>query len=239
MKKNIMCLSLVFLISLIFLQTTNCNCKSEIKNGPLKPKDTLVIKILNQPFLLSNDTIKIKTFQPEQGTKSTGKNMPWIAALIVGLLTILANVLLNKSLRDLSKESLKQQLDNGLKINQLQFKSSLASNNRQTWINSLRDNISEFISRVISLHLLIAKEGKDNLAHKSKEYDELHTLRWKIVLMLNSNNEIEHKELEEMIDNAFKFESNNEDFFVNLDKIKEQTQKIIKNEWEVIKTTNC
>ena len=83
-----------------------------------------------------------------------------------------------------------------LAVAQKQARVAVLSNNRQAWINSLRDNISEFYAAITYVHITDWKE------HPAKELNDkverVLYLEWKIKLMLNPV-EADHQKLIELL----------------------------------------
>jgi hypothetical protein len=71
--------------------------------------------------------------------------MPWIGAILIGILTVLANYIINIQIRKTNTESIDKQLINAREINQKDFNKTVLSGNRQAWINDLRDIISKVL----------------------------------------------------------------------------------------------
>src|SRR5476649_1962847 len=86
-------------------------------------------------------------------------------------------------------------------VGRQQFKANVISSNRQTWINTLRDTISEYQSCASVMSILIGKE-KIHEVIDSNEFRErvarLEFLRSKIQLLINPN-EADHQKLVEII----------------------------------------
>lgn len=123
-----------------------------------------------------------------------------------------------------------------------QARISLRSNNRQAWINSLRDALSEFSStaRVVAL----SKEFEDKYSRAEK----LFFLEEKIKLLLNPKEE-DHKNLIASIirsrkssiaifaagDNIDKKQLAHDNLKDALDNVTKSAQPILKREWERVK----
>ncbi|UEG50776.1 hypothetical protein LK994_04720 [Ferruginibacter lapsinanis] len=141
------------------------------------------------------------------------KNGPWLIALVVGLLTILANVIINR----------KQQI--------AQLRVTLKSKNRQEWINELRNCITEFTTQCKMIN--IEFQDKQSVEGKKKPMHEKITFnRTKLVLLLNPNKN-EHKplliaigELLKILDAHLLNSKQKIDNFDNLD-FMERTNKVI------------
>ena len=104
------------------------------------------------------------------------------------------------------------------------------SKNRQEWINTLRDSISQYISNFQTAHIL-AKQDYDI----SESIKEILFLNIKIKLLLNPNEKLS-KELIENLDELSN-SINNNDFQKKgvIPNILNSTQKVLKQEWERVK----
>ena len=131
-----------------------------------------IIQLPNETLnvLVENKTEKKSSFDIQ-------KNMPWIGAILIGILTVLANYIINIQIRKTNTESIDKQLINAREINQKDFNKTVLSGNRQAWINDLRDIISKVLSKILSLSL------KGKITHD--ELQELIYLITKAELMLN------------------------------------------------------
>jgi len=128
-------------------------------------------------------------------------------------------------------------------VAQKQARVTVLSNNRQAWINTLRDQVSEFISICVLIH---AGEWSQR---QEKEFDEkferLVLVESKINLLINPK-EDDHRRLVELLADARRTlgnrakERDNQKYdewktlykqFVPL------TQSILKREWERVKKT--
>ena len=129
-----------------------------------------------------------------------------------------------------------------LKIANGQSRVKTLSENRQAWINLLRDTLSEYISAMVhtSAHQAQAERDARETLECLKKLSELHT---KIELMLNPN-ENDHLELMKVLDESSKlaWRDNVQDITqmpiisANLRvKIVELSQSILKREWERVK----
>ncbi|MEQ9618786.1 MAG: hypothetical protein RIG61_06400 [Deltaproteobacteria bacterium] len=120
-----------------------------------------------------------------------------------------------------------------------QFQSTVISNKRQEWINTLRDTISEFQSVLVSLNFFIDTTGKFN-EEKQKEYQviiqKVAFLRSKINLLINPV-ENDHKELSDLTRNALDMVTKRD--MKKLDEcmtgLTSVGQRILKHEWERVK----
>jgi hypothetical protein len=170
------------------------------------------------------------------------KNMPWIGAIIVGGLTVLTNILINKRSLKTSREVINLQLENAKdialaqlnnskQIVQTDFNKTVLSGNRQAWINDLRDCISKIISKLstCSLRKTITRD----------EAEEIYYLITKVELMLNPEKDTEFiKNLNDLHLAMYEITLARKDYSALKafeDKVKDSTQKTLKTEWERVK----
>lgn len=137
------------------------------------------------------------------------KNGPWLAALFIGILTVLANILTSYYMRRISRDTVKAQIESsertaGLNIENsqtlslTQFKATLKTKNRQDWINDVRESITEFTTQCKMLNIEFQSTTPD--PEKVKPLLEKVTLyRNKLLLLLNPAKET-HKPLLNAID---------------------------------------
>ncbi|HOI29912.1 MAG TPA: hypothetical protein PLZ15_09170 [Melioribacteraceae bacterium] len=132
--------------------------------------------------------------------------------------------------------SLDKQLTTQLNIAERALKSQVLSGNRQDWINTLRDALSEFLS--ILFMISQAKLSKENDLEKS---ETLLLLRFKISLLLNPQ-EDDHRQLDTFLDQGIKYlsaiskkEEPNRQFSEIKSDIITLSQTILKREWERVK----
>ncbi|WP_152985487.1 hypothetical protein [Pseudomonas taeanensis] len=115
-------------------------------------------------------------------------------------------------------------------------KTEVLSSNRQAWINTLRDELSSFISAIMGIWSIqqMQKEQWDTerfyLAVK-----DARRLKAKIALLFNPA-ECQSKLLMEQINQSFDKAMNNESSVMQLcDQIVATSQAILKTEWERVK----
>jgi hypothetical protein len=129
-------------------------------------------------------------------------------------------------------ELIKDQISAQLKIAEREIKSKVLSNNRQEWINSLRDNISEFMSLI-----LIVKAAQHTSPSELLSINErLFSTRFRISLLLNPK-EDDHKNLDELLETAIKGSFPPEGITAESIgvKILNLSKSILKREWERVK----
>ena len=192
---------------------------------------------MNDSIYLLRDTLNV------QLSHSLSKNngdlndiMPWIVALLIGGLTILANILINKGQRKLTMLNLKNQSELAIKS----INKDILSNNRQEWINTLRDCISNYLSSH-ELSKLIAqhKKSPETPPEYGQEFKIWQSLSYKIQLLLNPN-EDKSKQMVELMTKlnlatdyrSFSKEENYENIKNEIIKL---SQSILKEEWERVK----
>ena len=192
--------------------------------------DTLTITLSDKISI--PDRLKIENVNPT----SWRDQMPWVAALIIGILSVLITVLTNRS----QKQVLFRQIESSKEIARLDFSKTVISGNRQEWINKLRDNLSEYLARTETYS--IALLNPTNNAQKLQELandnlSDILKLEVRIVLMLNSNEE-DSKELVKFLGIYTKCifgEAITQPAEVLKQRIVEITKKILKTEWERVK----
>ncbi len=128
-------------------------------------------------------------------------------------------------------------------VGRQQFQANVISANRQVWINTLRDTISEYQSCVSVLSIHMAKQNIEEVIH-STEFRErvarVEFLRSKIRLLINPN-EADHLKLVEIISVPITGCQTDEDLNKMITAREELpiiAQKILKREWERVKKGN-
>ncbi|MCW3789627.1 hypothetical protein [Plebeiibacterium sediminum] len=215
--------------------------------------DTMVIECSNkvtipQDFSIElSDTLNIKQIPFENEKKSfVSRNISWITAIIIAFISVIGNLWVARRQAQRNSINLKAQIENNEKIldKQIQnskeiaiteFKATIAANNRQGWINELRETVSDFLTNSLSL-------APDDIFSKEEElkyYNKLFYTKFKIELLLNTKTE-EHKLLLQAINKVIEVIRSKEDY--NLEKLQtardvclEASRRIIKIEWEKIK----
>jgi hypothetical protein len=120
-----------------------------------------------------------------------------------------------------------------LKGAKLQARATAVSNNRQQWINSVREEVAGLLADVRALHslpvvrVLSEQEQSDKTALSLRLRLRLNRLR----LLLNPN-EADHNELVRLISEAMKSGASKES---DQDEIFAHCQRILKREWERVK----
>lgn len=83
--------------------------------------------------------------------------MPWIGAIIIGVLTVLTNIFINRQIRKSNIEIIESQLANVREINQRDFNKTVLSGNRQMWINDGMETTKAIIKNITTGEMLFIK----------------------------------------------------------------------------------
>ena len=144
------------------------------------------------------ETLTIKS-TPDKQEKSSfwEKNMPWIVALSIGILSALINILIANRLRNSNERSMLKQIENSKEISLVQFKSTIATKNRQEWINEVRHSLSELIENGALLHYEMLSDNKLS-SEISKRYAKILYCKTKIWLLLNKSKPEQKQVLDEL-----------------------------------------
>jgi len=142
--------------------------------------------------------IQVKNISDSQ-KNSLDENMPWIAALIIGVLSAGVNFWIGHKLRQSNERNLQRQIESSNNIAMTQFKTTIATKNRQEWINELRHEISE----------LLTAFGKASITDNSSTREEFTRYSEKILYskakieLLTNSQKPEQKELQDKIEDLF------------------------------------
>lgn len=165
--------------------------------------------------------------------------LPSIIALIVGLMPFIATLIASKKQRltaekqiEASKETIKEQIESSLKIAEMDFRKNVLSDNRQKWINDLRNVISELLSLYNSSIL-------DLKNMQLKDYERILFLITKAEFMLNPEKDVKFinsiKELKDSLISLFRKEIERSSVEEKIEIVKIQTKATLKTEWERVK----
>lgn len=174
---------IVVLFSLLCLVCPGVGQVSSFDSSKLLPvsinlPDTLIFKNL------SNDIPKQPFWE---------KNMPWVVALMIGILSALANVIIANRLRSSNEKNLQKQLQSNKDTSLTQFKATVATKNRQEWINEVRHDLSELLAN----SALATAEFQSKAASKEVIYkytERILYCRAKIQMLLNDQ-KVEQKQV--------------------------------------------
>ena len=162
-------------------------------------------------------------------------------SLLIALLAVFFGPIMSYFAAKLTLRSqltaISQQISTQTVIAERTIKSQVISANRQQWINTLRDTISEFVSLVWMFSAALVTTEKP-----FPEFQRLTQVRTKISLLLNPTEE-DHKQLEDLLSKSIqqiaeevKKGKVGEGFFDLRDQITVISQKILKREWERVKS---
>jgi hypothetical protein len=123
-------------------------------------------------------------------------------------------------------------------VGRQQFNANVVSANRQAWINTLRDAVSEYQSCVSGMTVFLTA-GQIHSSEFRERLDRLLFLDSKIKLLINPD-EANHQKLVEIVSSlrSISQESTGEELKRMLslqDELTVITQKILKSEWERVK----
>src|SRR5258708_8181759 len=89
------------------------------------------------------------------------KSMPWVASIIIAIITVIVNLTISSSTRKTSLRVVQSQIESSVNLATVQFHSTLNSKNRQDWIDEVRNCISEFATHVRQLNIELQEKEKD------------------------------------------------------------------------------
>jgi hypothetical protein len=163
--------------------------------------------------------------------------MPWIVALLIGILTVLANWFISKNQRKITLENLKIQTE----LAKQSIKKDILSKNRQEWINTLRNDVASYLSSHELAKLIVKhdKKGNDTPPEYREEFKNFQSLEYKINLLVNPNEDKSNKliGLMKQLNLSTGYYSNDKenDYENTKEEIIKTTQSILKEEWERVK----
>ena len=225
MNKLKFAITLVMCFSLSFAFQTNTDKKTN---------DTSSTQVnINFP-----DTIKFKNVSEIKENDFLEKNMPWVAALVIGLASVFVNIWLSNKLRLSNEKNLQKQIESAKDIGMNQFKATIATKNRQEWINELRHSVSQFLSYSALMHPQFEMNSASP-TDRSNFYDKLLYSKAKIDLLTNENCSDQKALLDSLmvvIRIVTKGNSNMEDEFVGArNDVVEKSRIVFENHWNKIK----
>jgi hypothetical protein len=154
------------------------------------------------------------------------QSMPWIVAFLIGFSSAIINILVSKNQRKISIQAINK---------------DILSKNRQEWINTLRDSVSQYLSshELSKLIRQYDKKNKNTQPEYKEEFKSWQLLYYKIKLLLNPNEGNSKKliELMTLLNLATDYSSMSKE--AEYERIKNEiikvTQIILKEEWEKVK----
>lgn len=168
--------------------------------------------------------------------------MPWIAALIIGILSAFVNLWLSDRQRKSNEKNLNKQIDNSKEIAITQFKSTLSTKNRQEWLIELRNAISEAITHSRMIFLERNKRENRNSEAIIKYVEKFLNADAKIKLLLNDKNQNQKSVLDavsKLLDAAIYDGKENKEFVENIYKnVIATSRQLFEYHWNKIKELN-
>jgi hypothetical protein len=165
------------------------------------------------------------------------QSMPWIVAFFIGSLSLIVNILVNKSQRKISIKNIENQTE----ISRQVINKDILSKNRQEWINTLRDSVSQYLSshELSKLIRQYDQKSKSTQPEYREEFKSWQSLYYKIKLLLNSNEENPKQLIELMTQLNLATDYSSMSKEAEYERIKNEiikvTQIILKEEWERVK----
>lgn len=212
-----------------------------------------------------SDTLKIQTIETNPIEKSwfSQKNMPWIGAIIIAILTVVTNILIAKSNLKSARKNLEQQIQSSTVIanNQIdsnrettirQFRATLNTNNRQAWVTDVRNVISDLLTQAKLLNIEFNASSinieKKEILHEKVTYSHI-----KLLLLLDPSKEHHKPTLKSLVDlmnvldthllnsearekQGLMIQNDNLEFMKHQQKIIEESRKLLYAEWGKIQT---
>ena len=168
-------------------------------------------------------------------SEELNKIMPWIVALLIGVLTTIVNIVVMRKNLSVNKD-----------IAVLNFNSNVLSRNRQDWINILRESMSEYLATFDFITLMNELNSQENIDVRfilteegKKQIRNLFYLQNKIGLLLNIKEEksrLLYKNLLELTAAFDKDKDNNKYYQDKANYCLVTCQDILKEEWVRVKT---
>lgn len=194
----------------------------------------------NKIILSLPDTLNLRQTSLNPSTQTPlEKNMPWLVALLIGVLSAFVNFWLSLKQRKSNENMLISQLANAKEISQTQFKSTLATKNRQDWVNDLRHSLSEFL--INSAFYTPDFTHNKSVAEIKEVTEKIGYTRYKIELLLNKNKPDQRRLLDavEKMSQLFltpKDQFENNDYKKNRVEIMDAASALFEIQWKKIKS---
>jgi len=155
--------------------------------APNKHNKALITKTPTHVIITLPDILQIKNISNKPNNRPLWENnMPWLIALLIGLLSFIGNLWTsfilrhsNENIIETSKETALKQIEAEKDTSLRQINANIALNNRQEWINELRHLLSEFLTYSM---FLTSKNSKEN---QSKYVEKFVFAKVKIELLTN------------------------------------------------------
>lgn len=218
---------------------TYCSAAAETVKSPIfqqkGSRDT--ITVINK-----NEFVLVSPKENKAGEDSWQKNMPWIAALLIGILTTGANIVISRNLKKTSLENTKAQLENATKLslaqietsrknNERDFNKTVLSGNMQIWSNDFRDVIIKILAATSTFKI------KGTIT--DQEFEAFRALIIRAELMLNLDKDGAFITALHSLQECFlAIQMSNQsvnDLDNHIDAVKIQTQAKLEKVWEKVK----
>lgn len=189
--------------------------------------------MMNNFIILASDSLTLTKENPID----MNQYMPWVVALLIGIFSLVVNLLVHKNQQKLALKSMELQSEQSKQV----IKKDILSKNRQEWINTLRDSISDYLSSHELSKLIVKydKKGTETPPEYRSEFKKWQSLYYKIKLMLNPNEDKSRKLIELMtqLNLSTDYYSNEKEakYEIIQNEIIQVTQSILKEEWERVK----
>jgi len=165
--------------------------------------------VLNETQLRQDidSLIKIMNSKPVKGAISveTKTDINQLFLILITLVTILASTYYSiATLKKKTEEAIKANADTIIAqrdISEIKVKTEILSGNRQQWINTLRNEISEYLASLLSLQAEFVGGGTGSTDVIGKLYKDNRLHRARVHLLINPK-EPDHVKLIELIDAA-------------------------------------
>jgi hypothetical protein len=145
------------------------------------------------------DSLKVKDLSKKNENQSfLDKNIPWIVAFLIGLLSALVNFWVSHRLRQSNERNLRSQIESNERNIKMQietiketklieFKATIATKNRQEWINDVRHTLAEYISCTSLILPIHENPSKEFLDERGKYIQRMSLSKAKLELLLNKD----------------------------------------------------
>jgi hypothetical protein len=210
------------------------------------PRDPMIIENPLQKTGIDkdHDVKKIEIINPVDKVSFVEKSIPWIIALIIGILSTITNIFISNRLNKTSKSNIEKQLDNAKEVAITQFKSTLHTQNMQNWSDELRNCLSEFLSISAFIRAKLADvsglDDKQIFDEIKDDFKNLNKYKVKILTLLNIKNPEEKVIGEKIVELMRKGFVSKEEFsateHIELEnKLLADSRKLFQSHWEKIK----
>ncbi len=187
--KNKFIIVLLLFVSFSYLSISHpdtANNNRQLTNGLKLKVDTLAVNPISKENNYTDNVVN--------------KSMPWIASLIIGMMTVIVSVKVSKaSSKNVDKQieaSTRiaiEQINSSKELALTEFKATLNSKNRQDWINEVRNCLSEYITQCRMLN--IECQNTPISSEKFEDYFSKTNYNYYRLLLLLKHNKDEHSPL--------------------------------------------